>query len=120
MLRPEVLREGYTQMLDLFADQKPREYGIELTSASRQDDVFDITLPDGVVLDGQSAPVNFSCEFATYSSKAEMNGNVLHYVRTLEIQKVHVPKERVGDLKEFLQKVASDQGMYIALKPAGS
>jgi hypothetical protein len=50
----------------------------------------------------------------------ELNGNVLHYVRSLQIQKVHVPRENVGELKDFLQKVAADQGMYVALKRAGS
>ena len=120
VLRPRVLGDEYTDLLDLFAQDKPRQYGIEFESAARQDDVFDISLPAGYVLDGEVPAAGFSCDFATYTSKTELKGNVLHYVRTLQIQKVHVPKENLADLKDFLQKVASEQAMYVALRPAGS
>ena len=119
LLRPRVLGDKYTYLLDLFAQDKPRQYGVEFESADRQDDVFDITLPDGYVLDGQIPAATASCDFATYTSKTELKGNVLHYVRTFQIQKVHVPKENLADLKDFLQKVAADQSMYVALRPAG-
>ncbi len=120
LLRPRVLGDEYTNFLDLFAQDKPRQYGIEFESAARQDDVFDISLPEGYVLDGAVPAADFSCDFATYTSKTELKGNVLHYTRTLQIQKVHVPKENLADLKDFLQKVASDQAMYVALRAAGS
>ena len=119
LVRPEVLGQGYTSFLDLFVRDKPRQYGIELPSASRMDDVFDITLPDGLALDGQAPPVDIRCDYATYTSKVELKGNVLHYSRSLQIQKVHVPgRENVTELRDFLQKVAADQAMYVALKPA--
>ena len=58
--------------------------------------MFDISLPEGYVLDGQVPAANFSCDFATYTSKTELKGNVLHYVRSLQIQKVHVPRENLA------------------------
>jgi hypothetical protein len=118
LLRPRVLGDKYTNLLDLFVQSKPRQYAIEFGSATRQDDVFDITLPSGYVLDGAVPPVKVSCDFATYQSKVEMQGGVLHYVRTLEIAQVHVPAEKLGDVKDFLQKVAADQQTYIALRVA--
>lgn len=58
-----------------------------------------------------------SCDFATYTSKVEVNGNVLRYTRTLQIKGVMVPTAKLADVKDFLQKVAADQQMFVALRP---
>jgi Domain of Unknown Function with PDB structure (DUF3857)/Transglutaminase-like superfamily len=120
LVRPRVLGDKYTRLLDLFAQNKPREYPIQFDEASRQDDVFQITMPAGYALDGTEPPVNASCDFATYTSKVEVNGNVLKYTRTLQIKSVTVPTEKLADVKLFLQKVAADQEMFVALKPGAS
>jgi hypothetical protein len=118
LVRPRVLGDKYTRLLDLFAQNKPREYPIQFDGASRQDDVFDISMPAGYVLDGAQPPVTASCDFATYTSKVEVNGNVLRYTRTLQIKGVVVPTAKLADVKDFLQKVAADQQMFVALRPA--
>jgi hypothetical protein len=120
LVRPRVVGDKYTALLDLFAQNKPRQYGIEFNVATRQDDVFDITVPTGYQLDSSVPPVNLSCDFATYKSSLAMSNGVLHYSRTLEIQKVHVPADKLADIKDFLQKVAADQEMFVALKPVES
>ena len=120
LVRPRVLGDKYTNLLDLFAQNKPREYPIEFEEATRQDDVFDITMPAGYVLDGSQEPIALKCDFATYNSKVVANGNVVHYTRTLQITDVLVPKEKLGDVKDFFQKVSADQQMFIALKPGGT
>jgi len=117
LFRPRVLGDKYTNLLDLFAQNKPREYPIEFEEASRQDDVFDITMPAGYELDGARAPVSASCDFATYTSKLEVNGNVLRYARTLQIKSVLVPTDKLADVKQFLQQVAADQQSFIELRP---
>jgi hypothetical protein len=118
LLRPRVLGDKYTHLLDLFAQKKPRKYAIEFDDSTRQDDIFDISLPAGYEMDGDVPPVNVSCDFATYTSKVEVKSGVLHYARTLEIKKVHVPEDKLADVRDFLQKVAADQQMYVALRPA--
>jgi Domain of Unknown Function with PDB structure (DUF3857)/Transglutaminase-like superfamily len=120
LVRPRVLGDKYTTLLDLFAQNKPREYPIQFDEASRQDDVFQITMPAGYVLDGAEPPVNAACDFATYTSKVEVDGNVLKYTRTLQIKSVTVPTDKLADVKQFLQKVAADQEMFVALKPGAS
>ncbi|HKQ88775.1 MAG TPA: DUF3857 and transglutaminase domain-containing protein [Candidatus Acidoferrales bacterium] len=120
MVRPRVLGDKYTNLLDLFAQDKPREYPIEFGEATRQDDVFDIAMPAGYVLEGARPPVDASCDFATYTSKLEVHGNVLHYTRTLQIKDVLVPTSKLADVKRFLQQVAADQGSFVTLKPGAS
>jgi hypothetical protein len=118
LIRPRILGDKYANLLDLFSQNKPRQYPIEFGFATRQDDVFDITLPAGYVLDGIVPPVNATCDFATYSSQVQQEGTVLHYKRTLLVTDVHVPKEKLDQVHDFLKKVAADQQMYVALKPA--
>lgn len=127
MVRPRVLGDKYTNLLDLFAQDKPRLYPIQFEEATRQDDVFDITMPAGYALEGLRPPVAASCDFATYTSQLEVRGNVLHYTRTLQIKDVLVPTAKLADVKHFLQQVAADQGSFVTLRagpsnptPAGS
>jgi hypothetical protein len=120
LVRPRVLGDKYTRLLDLFAQNKPRQYPIQFDEASRQDDVFDISVPPGYVLDEPQPPVTASCEFATYTSKVEVNGNILHYTRTLQIKSVTVPTAKLGEIREFLQKVAADQATFVALRPGAA
>jgi hypothetical protein len=120
LVRPRVFGDKYAHLLELFAQKKPRKYPIEFDEATRQDDIFDITLPVGYVPDGELPATDASCDFGTYKSKVEVKDGVLHYTRTLEIQKVHVPAEKLADVKDFLQKIAVDQQMYVALKSGGT
>jgi hypothetical protein len=46
--------------------------------------------------------------FASYHSKTQVNGNVLHYTRTYEIKELSVPLEKVDDLKTLYRIIASD------------
>jgi transglutaminase-like putative cysteine protease len=117
LVRPRILGDKYTRLLDLFAQNKPRQYPIQFDSASRQDDVFEIAMPAGYVLDREQPPVSAACDFATYTSKVEVTGNVLRYTRTMQIKSVMVPTEKLADVKQFLQKVAADQEMFVALRP---
>jgi hypothetical protein len=116
LLRPRVFGDKYASLLGLFSQDKPRLYPIEFSSATRQDDVFDITLPPGYELDGSVAPVNASCDFATYSSQVQVENGVLHYKRTLIVTKVHVPTDKLPQVHDFLTKIEADQQMYVGLK----
>ena len=116
--RPLVLANDDVDLIELFSQNKPRQYPVEFDAASRHYDAFDISLPAGYVVDGASAPVKISCDAAAYTSSIEVKDGVLRYTRTFEIRQVHVPAEKLSELKEFLQKVAADQQMYVALRPA--
>jgi transglutaminase-like putative cysteine protease len=115
-LRPRVVGDKDTGLLRLFTQQKPRKYPIEFAEATRQDDLFDITLPAGYVVDGLPEPVQVSCDYASYRSETKVADGVLHYKRTLEIKDVLVPTEKLGELRTFLQQVAADQEAAAVLR----
>ena len=105
-------------MLRLFTEHKPRKYPIEFEEATRQDDVFDITLPAGYVVDGLPQPVQADCDYATYKSETKVADGVLHYKRTFEIKDVIVPTDKLPAVRDFLQQVAADQQSAAVLRRA--
>jgi hypothetical protein len=116
VVRPRVVGDKSTGMLHLFTEQKPRKYPIEFEEATRQDDLFDITLPAGYVLDGLPEPVQADCSYASYHSEVKVSDGVLHYKRTFEIKDVMVPVEKLQEIRNFLQQVAADQQSAAVLK----
>jgi len=108
-VRPRVVGDKYTNLLTLFTQDKPRQYPLAFSEATAQSDVFDIKLPAGYVPDGLPRPVTASCDYATYRSNTTVANGVLHYQRTFEINKVIVPKDKLPELRAFLQQIAADQ-----------
>jgi hypothetical protein len=118
LVRPRVLGDKYTSLLNLFTEQKPRKYPIQFEEATRQDDVFDISIPAGYVVDGLPKPVQADCEYATYKSETSVVDGVLHYKRTFEIKDVMIPTEKLPAIRAFLQQVAADQQSAAVLRRA--
>jgi hypothetical protein len=117
-LRPRVVGDKYTGTLRLFSEHKPRKYPIQFEEATRQDDVFDITLPAGYVVDGLPKPMQVECDYASYKSETKVADGVLHYKRTFEIKDVMVPTENLLAVRDFLQEVAADQQSSVVLRRA--
>jgi len=114
--RPRVLGDHSSGLLRLFTEQKPRKYPIEFNEATVQDDVFDITLPTGYVVDGLPQPVQADCGYATYRSETKVADGVLHYKRSFQINKVTVPTENLPEIRSFLKQVAADQSTSAILR----
>lgn len=117
ILSPRVVGDKYTNDLSLFTvNGKPRQYAIQFDAATLQSDIFDINLPAGYAPDGLPRPVTASCEYATYRSDTTVADGVLHYQRTLQINKVIVPKDKLPELRAFLQQIAADQTSAAVLR----
>jgi transglutaminase-like putative cysteine protease len=95
---------------------KPRKYPIEFEQATRQDDIFDIALPAGYVVDDLPPPVRAECEYGTYKSDVQVTDNILHYKRTFEITRLHVPTKDLNDVRDFFQQIAQDEKSSAVLK----
>ena len=95
---------------------KPRKYPIEFSEATRQDDVFDITLPAGYVVDELPPPVLAQCDYATYKSEVQVTDGTLHYKRTYEITSVHVPTEKLDEVRSFFRQVSADERSSAVLR----
>lgn len=118
LLRPRVLGDKSTGMLELFSEKKPRKYAIQFEEATQQNDSFDIALPAGYVPDGLPDPVQVDCGYASYKSRVTVSGGVLHYERTFVIKDVMVPTEKLPEVKNFLQQIAADEESATVLRRA--
>lgn len=114
ILRPRVMGSKGSAILS----GKPRKYPIEFREATRQDDMFDITLPEGYVVDELPKAVNVECPYGSYKSKVEVEGKTLHYTRTYEIKDVYVPTEKLDEVKGFLSQIAADERASAVLRRA--
>ncbi len=114
ILRPGVVGTKGSNLLS----GKPRKYPIEFPEATRQDDIFDITLPAGYVVDELPKPVLAECAYGTYKSEVQVADNVLHYKRTYEITDVVVPTQKLDEVRDFFHQIAADEKSSAVLRRA--
>ena len=116
-LPPRVVGDKYTNMLNLFTVAgKPRKFPVDFGGTTRQDDLFDITLPPGFSVAGLPAPVQADCAYADYHSETRIEAGVLHYKRTFEVKNVVVPVGKLPEIESFLQEIAADQSAEALLR----
>jgi Domain of Unknown Function with PDB structure (DUF3857)/Transglutaminase-like superfamily len=115
LVRPRVLgNKGLT----ILETKEPREFPVEFPGPAHDTDTFDITIPDGYVVDDVPPPVDADYSFASYHAKTVVQGNVIHYSRTFEVKELSVPVSRVDDLKKFYRIIAGDERNTAVLKAA--
>jgi hypothetical protein len=112
ILRPRVVGAKGSTLLS----GKPRKYPIDLQETTRQDDVFDITLPAGFVVDELPQPVHAECEYASYQSEVQVKDNVLHYKRTYVIKDLLVPTQKLDQVRDFYRQIAVDEKSSAVLR----
>jgi len=118
IVRPRVLgQKGF--MLPSEKDKK-RLYPVELAEPSLQSDDFEITLPPGYVVDELPPSTEAKCEYGSYHSQVEVNGNTLHYKRTYEIKNVAVPPQKLEAFRDFLRQINSDERQSAVLRKANN
>lgn len=118
IVRPRVVGSKESYLLTLLNAKKPRMYPIDFDEATRQDDIFDITLPAGYVVDELPKPVDAGCAYASYKRDVEMTGNTLHYKRTYVVKDVMVPTLKLNDVRNFFHQVAADEQSSAVLRRA--
>jgi hypothetical protein len=114
LVRPRVVG---LKSSDLLETKEPRQYPVVFDGPSRDMDVFEITMPPGYEVDDLPQPVSAEFGFASYHSKAEVNGNVLRYARTFEVKEPSVPLAKMDDLKKLYRIIANDERNTAVLKP---
>jgi Domain of Unknown Function with PDB structure (DUF3857)/Transglutaminase-like superfamily len=117
LVRPRVLGSKSWSVLET---KEPRKFPLEFEGPSRDTDSFDITLPPGYEVDELPPPMDVDYSFASYHSKTEASGQMLHYTRALEIKELSVPVSKMDDLKKFYRMIAADERNTAVLKPAGA
>jgi hypothetical protein len=116
LVRPRVMG---VKTSDVLETKEPRKYVLELPGPSRDTDTFEISLPQGYAVDDLPAPVDADYSFASYHSKAEVQGNLLKYTRTFEVKEVSIPLGKIEELKKLYRTIAGDERNVAVLKPSG-
>ena len=117
LVRPRVLGVKSSGILET---KEPRKFPFEFEGPSRDTDSFDITIPSGYVVDDLPPAVDADYSFASYHSKTEVKGNVIHYSRTLEYKELSVPVAHADELKRFYRIIAGDERNTVVLKAGGN
>jgi hypothetical protein len=101
-------------------DDKPRTVPINLDATGHWHDSYDITLPEGYVVDDMPDPVNLETDFASYHSKVSVpeaqKGTVLHYERDYKVKQVELPAARQPEFLHFEGAVMADEKSTVVLK----
>jgi hypothetical protein len=113
LVRPRVLGVKSSGILET---KEPRRFPIEFEGPARDSDTFEIAIPAGYVVDDVPPPVDADYGFASYHSKTEVNGNLIHYSRTFEVKELSVPVARADDLRKFYRIIAGDERNTVVLK----
>lgn len=116
LLRPRVMGSKSSGILET---KEPRKFPVEFEGPVRDTDSFEITIPPGYEVDDLPPPVDSEYSFASYHSRTEAKGDVIHYTRTFEVKELSVPVERMEELKKFYRIVASDERNTAVLRPVG-
>ena len=113
LVRPRVLGVKTSGVLET---KEPRKFPVEFEGPSRDTDTFDITIPAGLVVDDVPPPLDADYGFASYHSKTEVKGNVIHYSRTFEVKELSVPVAKADELKKFYRQIGGDERNTVVLK----
>lgn len=113
LVRPRVLGINANGVLET---KEPRKFPIEFEGPARDTDSFDITIPSGYIVDDLPPAVDADYGFASYHSKTEVKGNLIHYSRTFEVKELSVPVAQAADLKKFYRIIAGDERNTVVLK----
>jgi hypothetical protein len=113
IIRPRVFGSVSSSLLET---KESRQHPIEFQAPARDTDEFEITVPQGYVVDSLPVAVNEDLGFIAYRSSTTFKGNVLRYTRTLEVKELSVPAAQAGSLKKFFRVIEGDERNPAVLK----
>lgn len=114
IFRPHVLGEKSSAVLS----GTERKYPVEYNEATLQTDEFDFALPAGYTVDELPPPVKTDCGYISYSSKTTLDGSILRYTRTYQVNDVTIPVPKFRELRATFDAIAADERAAVVLKHA--
>ncbi len=93
-----------------------RKFPIQLSGATSEKDSYEIQLPPGYAVDDLPEPKQIDIGFATYTSKIEAKGDILHYSREYVVRDPYVSPDRFSDLKKLEAVIGDDEFASAVLK----
>jgi len=116
LVRPRVMGTHAEAVPELMQG-KPRLYPIELGHPGRWFDSFDITLPDGYLVDETPDPVSIQTDFASYHSSVTATGNLLHYEAEFILRQPEIPPTQAPSFRKLENTIMlSERGTAVLKK----
>ena len=116
-IMPNILNRGGV----VLNDQKDRAFDYVYNNAYRQEDKYEIEIPEGYELEAAPADVNLQSKFGTYTSSAKLVGRKIIYTRTREHFAGRYPaKEGIALAGYFESVYRSDRSRMVFVKKAGT
>jgi len=112
IFRPCVLGHKSSDLLE----GRARKQAMVFPHTALESDIFDITFPDGYVIDELPQAVKHENSFANYKSELRVTEHLLHYSRTYELKDVRLPVAQLEKLKTLYRQIADDERAYAILK----
>jgi hypothetical protein len=115
LLRPRVVG-SHARIVPDVMEGKERAYPIELGHTARFRDSFDISIPDGYVVDETPDPVDVNLDFASYKSSVSVKGNTLHYEREYIVKDLEIPPAKAAEFRKLQSAIIDDERRTAVLK----
>ena len=115
LVRPRVLGIKSSALLET---KERRKYPVAFDGPARDEDIFDIAIPQGYQVDELPPPTDADYSFASYHARTAVHGNVICYTRTFEIKELTVPVSQAEELKKLYRTIGADERNMVVLKPA--
>lgn len=113
LVRPRVFGSKL-EYIDL--NKKERKFPFTFEAVSSQTDDFEISLPEGFVVDELPPPTQVKDGALEYQSATAFSGQTLTYKRHYNVGDVLIPADKRADLQRFYSKVQQDEGSSAVLK----
>jgi hypothetical protein len=115
LLRPRVLGSHARVVPDVM-DGSERAYPIEMGHPGRWRDSFDISIPDGYVIDDIPDPVDVDVDFASYHASVSAQGKVLHYESEYVVRDIEIPPAKAAAFRQLESAILSNEKGAAVLK----
>ena len=93
-----------------------RKFPIQLSGATSEKDSFEIQIPPGFAIDDLPEPKQIDVGFASYKSKIEANGSMLHYSREYVVRDPYIGTDHFSDLRKLEGTIGDDEFASAVLK----
>jgi Domain of Unknown Function with PDB structure (DUF3857)/Transglutaminase-like superfamily len=115
LLRPRVIGSHARVVPDVM-EGKERAYPIEMGHPGHWRDSFDISIPEGYVIDDVPGPVDVDVDFASYHASVSAQGKVLHYESEYVVRDIEIPPAKAAAFRQLESAILTSEKGAAVLK----
>ncbi len=115
LVRPRVLGSVQSPF-----NQKPRVYPIDMGQTGTWRDNFEVSIPQGYVVDDLPSPMDVDVGFATYRSQVKADATTLYYKREFVVKELELSPQKYIEFRKLEGIIAADENNSAVLKKQDS